>query len=398
MRIAFLVDAFPVFSETFILDQITGLLDRGHDVRIMANCRTDEKNLHPHVVKYDLLSRCYFWGEKPENLFLRVFYAFPYLLKNIFRLRGALSIFYAVNAFRKAGEFDIAVCHFGWNGLVAVRLKKAGCLNAKIVTVFHGSDMSKYPRIMGEDVYSDLFTSGDLFLPVSDRWKERLIRLGCTPARIKVHRMGVDVAAIGPGKSRPAGDGVVTVLSAARLVKKKGIESGIGAFGKAVKERPDIAMKYRIAGEGPLMGGLKAIADETCEGGSVEFLGRKYRDEVISLMKSSDIFMAPSVTDPAGDQEGIPVALMEAMAAGCTVLSTQHSGIPELIESGKNGLLVPEGDVGRLAEALSMLVDDAGMRKGLADAARKTVENEYDIRKLNDELERTLKGLIGDAE
>jgi colanic acid/amylovoran biosynthesis glycosyltransferase len=98
----------------------------------------------------------------------------------------------------------------------------------------------------------------------------------------------------------------------------------------------------------------------------------------------------PSVRAGDGDLEGIPVALMEAMAAGLTVVSTYHSGIPELIEDGRTGLLAPERDVGALAQKLVWIADNPGSCEELARAARRKVEEDFDSGRLNDAFADTL--------
>jgi colanic acid/amylovoran biosynthesis glycosyltransferase len=104
------------------------------------------------------------------------------------------------------------------------------------------------------------------------------------------------------------------------------------------------------------------------------------------LIAEADIFLAPSVTAQDGDQEGIPVVLMEALAQGVPVLSTQHSGIPELVQEGQAGFLVPERDSAALAEKLVYLLQQPHRWAEMGQKGREWVENYYDIHKLNDQL------------
>jgi colanic acid/amylovoran biosynthesis glycosyltransferase len=106
-------------------------------------------------------------------------------------------------------------------------------------------------------------------------------------------------------------------------------------------------------------------------------------------MSESDIFLAPSVTSLNGDQEGIPVVLMEALASGMPVISTYHSGIPELIEDGKSGFLTPERDVDALTEKICYLIEHNEKWQDIGNCGRKQVEEKYDINILNERLKLT---------
>ena len=99
---------------------------------------------------------------------------------------------WSTTLFDGAREFDIIQCHFGALGLKAVLLRAAGALKGKIVTAFHGEDITNYPQQFSGNIYAPLFASGDLFLPISARWNDTLAALGCPSGKIRVHRMGVD--------------------------------------------------------------------------------------------------------------------------------------------------------------------------------------------------------------
>ena len=118
----------------------------------------------------------------------------------------------------------------------------------------------------------------------------------------------------------------------------------------------------------------------------VHLLGWKSHEEVIRLLQGAHILVAPSVTAKDGDQEGIPNAIKEAMALGLPVIGTQHSGIPEIVEDGVSGFLVPERDVDVLADRLSFLIDHSEKWAGMGRAGRARVERHYDVKILNDRL------------
>ncbi len=190
----------------------------------------------------------------------------------------------------------------------------------------------------------------------------------------------------------PADDHGIKLLTVARLVEKKGVEYGIRAVARILERYPEI--RYEIAGDGPLKNDLRSlIADLNIEK-NVKLLGWKEQDDIVELMTRADVLLAPSVTSRDGDQEGIPVVLMEALAQGVPVVSTLHSGIPELIEDGVSGFLVPERDAGSLADRLAFLIDNPARMREMGFEGRKAVEMNYDSNKLNDQLVRIYKELI----
>ena len=121
-------------------------------------------------------------------------------------------------------------------------------------------------------------------------------------------------------------------------------------------------------------------------GGHVQLLGWRAQEEVTKLMEDADIFLAPSVMSENGDQEGTPTVIMEALARGLPVLSTLHSGIPEVVQDGESGFLVPERDTAALAEKLEYLAGHPEIWGEMGRTGRAWVEAHHDINKLNDRL------------
>ena len=412
MKIAFIVTLFPSLSETFILNQITGLIDRGYEVDIYAYGPGKDPKMHEDVEKYNLLGRTFYFGafypQIPENRLLRLLKAMTLIIKNCYKnpmalLRSlnvfsfgkeaaSLRILYKIIPFLDKGQYDIVHCHYGPNGSLAALLKDTGALRGKVITVFHGFDMTRFIKKNGKKVYDYLFKKGDLFLPISKRWKDELITLGCSEDKIHVHRMGIDTQRYQFSIRRPKDNGKVTILTIARLVEKKGVRYGIQATAKVLEEYPDV--EYTIIGDGPLRDEIETLVDTLNLRNKVTLLGWKKQEEITELMHDFDILLAPSVTSEDGDQEGIPVVLMEAMAQGLPVVSTYHSGIPELVQDGESGFLVPERDIDALAEKLKYLIKHQELWPAMGQAGRKYVEDNYDIHKLNDRLIEIYRRLL----
>lgn len=404
LKIAFLVSLFPRLSETFILNQITGLIDRGHEVDIYAYGPGDDPKAHEDVANYRLLDRTFYYGDTVGNmpnskvvrllnasaLFLTRFHRNPRaFLQSLnvmkFKKQAAnLSILHRVAPFFGIGDYDVIHCHFGLNGQLGILLKEVGVFTGKVITVFHGYDITYHVLMNGRSVYANLFEKGDLFLPISERWKNELISLGCSADKIHVHRMGIDTERYNGTRNKSEKEVKARILSVARLIEKKGINFGIEAIAKVSRDYPDI--EYCIIGDGTLRGELESLIDRLQLKNRVRLLGWKSQVEIIEYMKSSDIFLAPSITGQDGDQEGIPVVLMEAMAMELPVVSTYHSGIPELVQDGTAGFLVPERDVHALSDRLGFLLGHPETWAQMGIAGRLHVQEQYDIGILNDRL------------
>jgi colanic acid/amylovoran biosynthesis glycosyltransferase len=409
MRIAVIASQFPALSETFVLNQVTGLLDRGADVQVFAANRVPQAAEHPAVARYGLLERTVY-GRPAEAAKWRrrmrvgglVAGALPLMLRSADGVRSALREARgdATTALRFAGtaaggrEFD-ALCHFGPTGQWGLAMRNMGMLSGRLVTVFHGYDMSRYLRDEGADVYRRLFRDGDLFLPVTEYWRRRLVELGCPASRTIVHRMGVDLAAFPFTLRAVPQRGEVRLLSVARLTEKKGLEYAIRAVARLVREDP--RFRYEIVGSGPLEDELGRLIDDLGVSEHVSLAGACPAPEVARRIAAAHVLLAPSVTAGDGNQEGLPVALMEAMAAGLPVVATRHTGIPELVQHRVTGMLADERSVEQLAAAVLELVGTPRLYAAIAAAGRRRVEDEHDVDSLNDRLLELLAGQVEPA-
>jgi colanic acid/amylovoran biosynthesis glycosyltransferase len=407
VRVAFFLEGFPRLSETFILSQITGLIDRGLDVDIFASRPALETPSHPEVELYGLRSRTHYREEPPDGglgrklstltLAGRAVVADPAAAPKLARLAwrappdARFSPLRDAHAAARCRSYDIVHAHYGRLGTRAVMLRELGWISGRIVTSFHAYDISSYIAEAGPRAYGLLFDEGNLFLPISLYAQRKLLDLGCPKERLAVHRMGVDCQEL-PFRA-PGADGVhpTRFVGIGRLVEKKGFECLIDAFAKSrARERATLT----IVGDGPLRGVLSQRVVALGLVGSVSMVGWQTQPAVRQLLTDSDILVAPSVTARNGDEEGIPVTIMEAMATGLPVISTWHAGIPELVSDGVSGLLVPERDSDALATCLDTLHENQDLWPGMAAAGREIVEQQYDVDALNDELVQRYERLV----
>lgn len=420
MRIAFIVNNFPCLSQTFILNQIVGLIEQGHDVDIYANDSDSTLKVHPDVEKYRLLERTYYF-HVPSIRIARILKSIKLMLDNRHRHPAVIKATLKSFVFRKnvissqwmtpywaipileqqleSAPYDILHCHFGPCGLKGAQLKALGLVKGKLITTFHGYDLTAFLRAQSEEAsrkpysklfkpkgtYDQLFKIGDEFLSISEHWQKRLIQLGCNPAKTAVHHMGIDTKTFPFVPRHLAPKEPIKIITIARLVEKKGVEYGIRAIAQLISQNQDTRppIQYTIVGDGPLKADLQQLIHRLNASKFIHLVGWKQQPEVIKLLEQNHLILAPSITSAKGDQEGIPVVLMEAMAMGLPVISTLHSGIPELVEEGVSGYLVPEQDVAALTRKLHHLVEQPHLWADMGKAGRQHVENCYNIDKLN---------------
>jgi len=247
-----------------------------------------------------------------------------------------------------------------------------------------------------KDIYLGKFNPGDLLqrkmrdaafvVTCTETNRDHLQRL-CPGVRC-VHRIyhGIDTAVFSPRVARgTANGGVPRILAVGRFVEKKGFPYLVRAC-RVLKERGH-AFRCDLVGRPdrdsePVR---QAIAESRLED-TVFVGGMLTHEELKQLYEQCTIACLPCVVARDGDRDGIPNALVEAMAMGLPVVSTRISAIPELVDDGANGLLVPQRDVRALADALERLLEDRGLRRKLGHAAREKVRRSFDAERTTRDL------------
>jgi colanic acid/amylovoran biosynthesis glycosyltransferase len=223
------------------------------------------------------------------------------------------------------------------------------------------------------------------FAVVISRYNERLVEsLGADPARVHVVHCGIDLAAYRFRPRAPAPTGRVRAICVASFNEFKGHRVLIDALavGGPQIDRLDVD----LVGEGPLREEVRALALRRGVEGRLAFVGRLSEQDVARRLDAADLAVLPSVVARNGDTEGIPNALMEAMASGVPVVSTRLSGIPELVRDGETGLLAEPADAGSLRAAIERTLADPRAAYERALAGRRLVEREFDIRRIAERL------------
>jgi glycosyltransferase involved in cell wall biosynthesis len=168
------------------------------------------------------------------------------------------------------------------------------------------------------------------------------------------------------------------VLAVGRLVEKKGFADLVRACG--LLRRDGVRFRCRIVGKGELEGELRSLVQKLGLEDIVELGGPAGREELLALYPRASALVAPCLVGSDGNRDGLPTVLAEAMALGVPVVSTDVTGIPELVEDGRTGLLVPQHRPEALAASIQRILDDRAGAEQFVRAARKRVEREFDLR------------------
>jgi colanic acid/amylovoran biosynthesis glycosyltransferase len=398
LKAAAIVYEFPSISETFVLAQISGLIDRGWDIRVFADGEGPDADLAG--VDSSLRERTTYFGlpfKRAREILGHVLSRTSASARSVestpreaqLSLASAMRLKFEQRAFARAGKLDLIHAHFGPNGVRAVRLREAGVVSAPIVTSFYGYDVTRHWARSG---YAKLFRQGERFIALSETMKRQLIEMGAPADRVIVHRLGIDLSIF---DKKPRSDETIELISIARLVEKKGIEFAIRAVSKVAAD--GVRVRYTVVGDGPLRSRLERLATESNVKDRVRFTGSQSPRQIRDLLSRSDIMLAPSVTAIDGDSEGTPVAILEAQASRIPVISTKHAGIPEIVQDSITGYLVGERDVDAIAQHIRDLARNAHQRERMGDAGRRFVEQHHDINRNNDDLARICSDVTASA-
>ncbi len=388
------VGAFPVVSETFILHQITGLLDLGHDVRIISlNRPPANAPVHSAVEEYSLLDRTTYVDlpTSRPRLAQTGLSAFGWLVARygrravsgmrLMQRRWGLPHPFDLTCTRllcpTVEGCDIVHAQFGPNALTALPAALTGGL--PLVVTLHGYDLRRCIATDGACCQS-LFTHADRVLAISEYSARALSDCGLSHDKMTLHRVGIrtdDFPFTPSGSDR---GGKVCITTVARLVEEKGLDVAVRVI-RALRDRiPSVDVEYGIVGGGPLHEDLVELRDELGLGNAVSFLGPCDAPEVRRALQRADVFLLTS------RDEVTPVVLMEAQATGLPIVAVGVGAVAEVVEDGVSGFVVPQRDVDALAERLQYLIEHPGLWPEMGRAGRKLVEEKFDLRKLNRRL------------
>jgi glycosyltransferase involved in cell wall biosynthesis len=385
MRIAYVVSRFPHVTETFVLRELDGVDAAADlDIELFSLFGAVERTAHPAAGRWvERLHRGSAHGALRGAAW--------WLLRRPGRLLGTTAI--VARAFaRKPRRLARALV------TVAVACDHARTMRRLGVEHVH-AHFANHPalaawivmRLAGptysftahaHDIFRDqsflarLVCDARFVVTISEFNREFLARYNPSATPVHVVHCGVDPASWRAGERTIPARGPVRAVCVARLEEKKGHRVLLQALAEPGADLARIELD--LAGPGPLRAELEALAQELGLADRVRFCGALPEQDVAALLGRADLFVLASIVERSGFMEGIPVALMEALAKAVPVVATRLSGVPELVRDGDTGLLAEPGDAAGLALALTRAIGDPGAARARALRGRALVEREFD--------------------
>jgi len=391
LSIAYIVKAWPRLSETFILNEIISLEQRGVHISIFSVREADAGPSHPKVSQVRAKITCLAFRTRwkqavPANL--RLFWRRPRRYLRV--LLRAITVT-VVRHHRFAPPW-----HFFEAGYLADILSRNPVDHLHAHFASTPTLIALYVHRLCGIPYTFTAHAKDIYLSHPDALRSKLEEAGavitCTQynraflsehygpwcdGKVRSIYHGLDVSQFNFELSTKLNAGEPMILSVARLVEKKGLGDLIAAAD--ILRRRGRVFHVEVIGSGPQREALRARAKLLGLAERIRLVGAQAHDVVCLAYQRASIFVLPSVIASNGDRDGIPNVLLEAMASGVPVVSTTVSGIPELIESGLDGLLVPPNDPAALAEAIDKLLASPELRESLARAARAKIQSSFSL-------------------
>ena len=401
----FVLKGYPRLSETFIAEEILGLERRGFDIRIVALRRPTDDRVHP--VHRDIRAPVAYLPEYLHDAPLRVLGAW-WRVRRRPGYGAARRQFLADlrrdptrNRFRRFGQ-ALVLAHEMPEGAAHLH---AHFIHTPASVVAYAALLAGLPWTCSAHA-KDIWTSADWDLAgklAAARWTVTCTRTGRDrldalsppdrPVRLNYHGLALDRFRPLP-LLRPRRDGSdaadpVRLLAVGRAVEKKGFDLLVEALARLPRDR-----HWRLVhvGGGPALAGLKARAAAAGIAERIAWLGPRDQAAVLQHYREADLFVLPCRVTGDGDRDGLPNVLVEAQSQGLACLSTEVGGVPELIEDGVNGRLVPPDDPGALADALGALIGDPDRRRTFGRAGQQRVARDFDSAASLDALARLFGG------
>ena len=403
--VVYCLTRFPKLSETFVAREISALRARGVDVEIRAFVREDTALVQPEAS--DLLNLAKYgsggivaaavaqwhWLTRSTRKYLRLWSTAIWACRRSprFLVRSVAAIFVgAAWAHEMRVEPpDYVHAHF------ATHATTAAWAFGELLGVPFGFTAHAHDLFVDRSLLHEKSRAASLIVTISEFNRRFMTEsVGIAADRIEIVRCGVD-STVFASVPRPA-NATYSVVCVATLEPKKGQSHLI----EAARRLRDAGVEVRVTliGDGP---DRETLAEQIAAGSleSVVLLaGAADRTGVASALTAADAFVLPSVVDERGRMEGVPVALMEAMAVGVPVVASSLSGIPELVEHEVSGLLVPPGDAGALALAIRRLHDDRTLAAACSAGGRARIREEFDLGANADRLLALVEGVVANSQ
>ena len=386
LTVAYVLKMYPRFSETFVLSELLELERQGLHMRVFSLKKPDDGVFHAEVARlrakvtylpdsavldpgrYVDAHRGLFGGD-PRRY--RSALAAALKRRRMASLKHFLQAGYIAPFIRREGIGHLHA-HFA-TGATSVALNLHRLTGIGYSFTAHAKDI--FRDAVDRDELATKLRSARFAVTVSEYNRRHLQRLAAESRIVRIYN-GLDLDRFSPNGG--AREDPPLVLAVGRLVEKKGFADLVRACG--ILRRDGVRLRCRIVGKGELEGELRSLVQELGVADIVELAGTAPRDELLALYPRASALVAPCLVGSDGNRDGLPTVLTEAMALGVPVVATDVTGIPELVENGRTGLLVPQRRPEALAASIRRVLEDRAGAERLVRAARDRVERRFDLR------------------
>jgi glycosyltransferase involved in cell wall biosynthesis len=386
LRVGYILRKFPVLSETFILNEILELEAQGIEVEIFSVEKPNDPRFHKDLHKLkalvtfipDVLKLNSLWKHRKKAVKkFRSGYqkAQSYALwqrSPTLMLRLLQSCYVANEAAKK--KIDHFHAHF------ATRATSIAFLSSMISGIpysFTAHAVDIFKETLNKNALKKKIEYANFVVGVSEYNKNYLTAISPISAQkiVKIHN-GIDLNQFKSNNIK--NDSLFTFLCVARFVEKKGHKVLIEACD--ILKKQGVNFQCLLIGQGTLQSDIECSIKEKGLKENVKILGPRTHDEVLEQFHQSHVYVLPCITGKDGNKDGLPVAIVEALACGIPVITTPMTGNPEVVKDLHNGLLVPFEDHQRTAEAMKMMIDDQALYHKLCSNARSSVDRTFNLK------------------
>ena len=395
--VAYVLRKFPVISETFILNEILALEERGVPVHIFSMERPNDPRYHEDLSKL-----------KANITYL----PHPFYLTKLFRHSLQTAKHYKGKYYKALGEAlrqlndPSQILRFLQGCYIANNLRRlnvshihshfanhptcAASFTSRITGIpfsFTAHAVDIFRRPINPKLLIRKMLNAEFVVTVSDYNKKYLEGLAKGHSE-KIHRIynGINLTKFIPNEDAKRKQRLFSILCISRLVEKKGIPILIEAC-RLLRDR-NVPFECQIVGGGALQRTIEQQIKTAKLQDRVTLHGPCSHHEVLEKCQGADLFVLPCIEGSDGNKDGLPVSITEALACGVPVIATPVTGIPEIVSHGKNGLLVPENDAQALSEAIESVISNPLLHNTLRSNTRPSVEALFDIRNSNEKLKQ----------
>ncbi len=385
-RIAYIVSRFPKTTETFILYEVLELQSQGAKVTVHPLLPRGHELAHPgsadipvvYPRAWPMLAAQAYWLTRSPGRYARAW--FRAVAGNWrswkFSIRAPYVMLMAAWYARIFVSQHVDHVHAHWATFPAL----AAYLVNRLTDVPFSFTAHAHDLFVDTTMLSEKMEAADFVVTISE-YNRKMMEAHSRRTRIAVIGCGIDLevfrVAPRPTHETPQRNRPLRLITVASLQPQKGHRFALEALRGLIDA--GVQASYDVVGDGEEGAAVAAQVDRLGLGRHVPLLGAQSRDRVVELLAGADVYLQPSVPLASGKQEGIPVAIMEAMAMQLPVVATRISGIPELVVDGRSGIVVPPGDVAALVSAITRLANDASLRQQLGVAASVEVRRKHDL-------------------